>query len=258
MTRFSITFPIIVLLLCATSTHAQQKKPKKKEPPRITMIVPIGALPGTKEKFTIRGLGLDKAKEVKFTDAEGKLKIVSKGKAQVRDNNPKQAGDTQVVVELEIPKNVKGLALKFVVVTPDGKSKAHPLLLPNGLPLVKEKERNDGFDSGQKISVPQIIRAEINNQRDVDVYSFEGKKGQRVEIEVFGRRHGSVIDSMITVYDSRGQQVAFNDDANKETTDSKIVLTVPKTGTYHISIIEANDRGGPTYPYWVVVREAKR
>ncbi|MGF1579063.1 MAG: PPC domain-containing protein [Gemmataceae bacterium] len=258
MNRLSIALAVLLCLTQAATMKAQQKQPKKKQPPKITMILPLGAISGTKEKFTIRGLGLDKTTEVEFVNSEVKVKLLQKGKAQVRDKNPQQAGDTQVVVELDIPKSIEGPVLDFVVITPEGKSQTHRLLLPGSLPMVKEKEKNEGFQTAQKVSVPQIVRGRIDNQRDVDVYSFDGKAGERIQIEVFGQRHGSVMDSMITLFDGNGQQVAFNDDGDDKTTDSKILAILPKTGMYHISLIEANDRGGATYPYWLVVQLAKQ
>src|SRR6185295_4498994 len=80
-----------------------KKKPDKKEQPRVTMAIPLGAAPGTKTKFTLRGLKLDTASKVQFDHAKVEVKVLSKGKASVPDKNPDKVGDTQIEVEITLP-----------------------------------------------------------------------------------------------------------------------------------------------------------
>src|SRR5438093_522946 len=100
-----------------------KKKPEKKATPTIKVIVPLGAAPGVTTQLTIRGLNLDKTKEVKLSASAGTLKIIGKGKAPLPDKNPDQVGDTQVVVELKLEAKVPAEPVTLTVVTPDGESK---------------------------------------------------------------------------------------------------------------------------------------
>src|SRR5438874_1080452 len=108
---------------------AVQKKPEaKKIEPRVIMAIPLGVAPGATTRVTLRGLNLEKVKELKFTEAGVKVKIVSQGKAGVPDKNPEKVGDTQIVVDVTLPPSQKS-AVSFVVVTEQGDTKPHQLLV---------------------------------------------------------------------------------------------------------------------------------
>jgi hypothetical protein len=216
------------------------------------MTIPLGAAPGTTGKFTIRGLKLDIATDVKFDNGDVKAKILNKGKAGVPDKNPEKVGDTQIEVEISLPKDLPGGPLPFVVITPSGEAK-HALLIERDLPIIREKEPNDGFRQAQPITLPVVIEGTIDRPRDVDVYRIEGKAGQRVVFEILAARHGSALDSILTLYDAKGQSLANNDD-QKDTVDSRLEFVLPAAGTYYLSVIDAHDTGGPTHVYWLVGR----
>jgi hypothetical protein len=217
------------------------------------MAIPLGVAPGQTVKLTVRGRVLDKATALRFASDKLQAKILSKGKSEAPDKNPEQAGDSQLVAEVVIPKDFAESQVMFEIDTPEGKTKPHALLVEGKLPVVPNKEPNEGFSSAQAVQVPQVIDGAIERAMDVDVYSFAGKSGQKVVIEVLARRHGSMLDAMLTLYDDRGQQIAFADDL-PDSTDAQLAVTLPRDGTYYLSLIDAHDRGGATYPYRLVIR----
>ena len=81
-------------------------------------------------------------------------------------------------------------------------------------------------------------------------------EGQRIVCEVLAARHGSALDSILTLYNSAGQIVASNDD-HDGTADSRLELALPQTGTYYLSLTDAHDTGGPAHVYRLVIRPAK-
>jgi hypothetical protein len=183
------------LLLAGLPTAAQdQKKTEKKAPPRVVVVVPLGAAPGKATSLTIRGAGLDKATDVKVVG--GKAKIVGKGTAPVPDKNPDKVGDTQVVAEVTLDEKLPAGPITLVVVTPDGDTKPHQLLVEAALPVVAEKEPNEGFKQAQEIQLPVVIEGMIERPKDVDVFRFTGKKGQKVTAEVLAHRYGSPLDAV--------------------------------------------------------------
>ncbi len=230
-----------------------KKKPEKKQPPRVTMVIPLGAAPGKTTKLTVRGLKLDGATGLRFTNAKVTAKVVGKGKAAVPDKNPDQVGDTQVVVEMTLPAGLPGEPLSFVVLTPAGESGPHKLLVETALPVIAEKEPNDGFKQAQPIRVPQVVDGMISRPKDVDVFRFDGRAGQRLVLEVLAARHGSALDSILTLYDAEGREVAGNDDM-PGSVDSRLEVTLPRDGVYYVSLIDAHDQGGPAHVYRLVVR----
>jgi hypothetical protein len=256
MKRFPLLLATLVLALAWTglTTSAQEKKkPEKKAVPRVVVVVPLGAAPGKTTKLTIRGSALDKATEVKVEGGKGTAKIVGKGPAPVPDKNPDKVGDTQVVADVTLEK-VEGASVTLVVVTPDGETKPHPLLVEAQLPVVAEKEPNEGFKQAQEITLPVVVEGMIERAKDVDVFRFRGKKGQKVTAEVLAHRYGSPLDAMLTLYNAAGQQVAFNDDLSPETRDARIEVALPADGEYYLALIDAHDAGGPAHAYRLVVK----
>jgi hypothetical protein len=248
-----------VYLVQAPESAGQEKKkkPDSKGEPRALLAVPLGVRPGATTRVTIRGLRLDAATEVRFPAGQTATKIVSKSKAAPPDKLPPQkVGDTQVVAEVTVAAGVSGELLPFSVVTPAGQTKTHSLLLNGGLPAVAEKEPNDGFRDAQKISLPQVVDGAIGRPRDVDVFAFAGKAGQRVVFEVLAARYGSPLDSVLTLYGPGGSELASNDDSG-DSLDSRLEAALPRDGVYYISIVDAQDHGGPLHVYRLIGRAVK-
>jgi hypothetical protein len=88
---------------------------------------------------------------------------------------------------------------------------------------------------------------------DVDVYQFRGRVGQKVRIEVLAARAGSLLDSTITLYDSRGH-VLFSNDDSELGSDSLLVETLPSDGTYYLSLTDANESGSVVHGYELTVK----
>jgi Bacterial pre-peptidase C-terminal domain len=241
------------LCLCGEVFFARAED--KKDGPKVLVAVPLGVAPGATTKVTVRGLKLDGATEVKFTDAGVTAKVVSKGKATVPNmQEPARVGDTQVEVEVTLPKEFKEAKAEFAVVTPDGETKPHALLVETTLPVVAEKEPNNGFRQAQPLPLPGAVDGMIAQPQDVDTYRIEGKAGQQLVAEVLAARLGSALDSFLTLYDADGQQLASNDD--DAGTDSRIEFTLPKDGVYYLSLLDAHDLGGPAHVYRLVVKTA--
>jgi hypothetical protein len=249
----------VALLLAATfSLPAQEKKPpEKKDAPQVIVAIPLGVPAGKATKVTLRGLKLDTAAEVRFPTTKATAKVVSKGKATVPNmQDAKHVGDTQIEVEVTLPADVAEGTAEFVVVTPGGESAAHKLLVEKTIPVIAEKEGNNGFKQAQPIALPQAVDGVISQNQDVDVFRFEGKAGQRVVVEVLAARYGSALDSFLSLHDAGGRLLATNDDI-EGSVDSRVELTLPKDGVYFATVIDAHDTGGPAHVYRLVVKEKK-
>jgi hypothetical protein len=241
------------LCLCGESVPARQKK-ERKDGPQVIVALPLGVVPGVPTKVTLRGLKLDGATAVRFADPKVTAKVVGKGKASLgKDQQPAQVGDTRVEIEVTVPAGAGPDAGRFAVVTPEGETPAHSLLIETALPVIAEKEPNGGFAQAQPIRLPQVIEGSIQRPQDVDVFRFDGRAGQRVVFEVLAARYGSALDSFLTLYDAGGREVAANDDSDGGT-DSRLEVTLPRDGTYYLSLLDAHDQGGPVHVYRLVAR----
>ena len=250
---------LIVAIAFATSAASQDKKPpEKKDLPKVLYAIPLIAKPGEKQKITLRGKHLAAVKEVKVTGSDAaKVKFLTAKAAGVPNNYPaERIGDSEVEIELELPKDAKPGDVKLTAISPAGDSTAYALLVRDELPVVAEKEPNDGFDQPQPIAVPSAVEATIKGERDVDVYKIEGKKGDKLRIEVQAARYGSPVDAVLTLYDSARTVVDSADDS-AGSSDPVLVVTLPKDGAYLLSVLDANDLGGANFGYRLLVRPEK-
>ena len=255
MSRLSL----LLLFALATSATSQDKKPpEKKDAPKVLYAIPLAAKPGEKQKLALRGKNLAAVKEVKIAGAaDAKVKVLGAKAVAVPNNYPaERIGDSEVEIELELPKGVKPGEVKLTAIGPGGESNAYALLVRDDTPTVAEKEPNDGFDQAQTIAVPAAVEGTIKNEKDVDVFRFEGKKGDKVRIEVQAARFGSPVDAMIVLYDA-GKRVVDSADGTSGNPDPILVVLLPKDGAYYLSVLDAHDLGGTNFGYRLVVRPEK-
>ncbi len=247
----------VLPLAFAARVASQEKKPpeKKGPPPKVLYAVPLVAKPGEKQKLALRGMNLAAVKEVKVSGADlAKVKVLGAKGVGVPNNYPgERVGDSEVEVELELPKDAKPGAVKLTASGPGGESNAYTVLVRDELPTVAEKEDNGGFDTAQVLTRPCAVEGTIKSERDVDVFKFEGKKGDKITIEVQAARFGSPLDGFLTVYDADRKVLASADDVNGSA-DPVLTVALPKDGAYFVSLIDAHDLGGANFAYRLVVK----
>ncbi len=124
------------------------------------------------------------------------------------------------------------------------------------LPECREEESNDAQQDAQRVTLPVIVNGRIDKGGDRDVVCFEGRTGDEVVAEVYARRLGSPLDSVLKLTDATGRQLAFNDDhedkgAGLDThhADAWLCATVPANGTYYLHLGDAQHQGGEEYGY---------
>ncbi|MEO6739715.1 MAG: hypothetical protein ABIP20_05645 [Chthoniobacteraceae bacterium] len=121
---------------------------------------------------------------------------------------------------------------------------------------VLESEPNNSTADTQKITLPVVVNGRIDQPGDIDVFRFEGHAGDEIVAEIFARRLASALDSTLTLTDSSGKQLAFNDDNEDRgaglTThhaDSRLAAKLPADGAYFLQVADAQHAGGPEHSY---------
>lgn len=153
-----------------------------------------------------------------------------------------------------LPKD--GPPLHFVSV-PGQSPEANRLPFAAGtLPECTEREPNDAPTQAQSVTLPCVINGRVDKPGDPDVFRIEGRAGDRLVAEVTARRLGSPLDSLLTLTDSQGRQVAVNDDfedrasgLNTHHADSYLTATLPSDGIYYIRLGDAQRHGDPAHAY---------
>lgn len=249
----------VLVLICVLGVHpwlnSSSAQDKKKSPaPKLAVAMPLVVEPGKKTKVVLRGVSFDDLTELRVHEPKSKGALAGKPKKVGLPNNYplERVGDSEIEIELDVAKDAPGGTLAFSVVGPGGESNAIKVALADETPRVAEKEPNDGLDKPQAIALPAAVEGKIERERDADVYSFTGKMGDRIQIEVLAARLGGPADLHLTVLDADKNILDSCDDANGSA-DPSLTVTLPKDGTYFLSLIESNDLGGAMFPYRLLV-----
>jgi hypothetical protein len=95
-----------------------------------------------------------------------------------------------------------------IVGVPVGKQpvKDKTVVVADGTQIV-ERETNDELSHAKELAFPGGVSGHIGHDGDVDLYRFRGKKGERIIVELYGRRLGSPIDSIVSILDKAGRPI---------------------------------------------------
>ena len=144
---------------------------------------------------------------------------------------------------------------RSLTVSANGLTSNRVVLAAGDLPEITETEPNDTLATAQKIEIPVVINGRIQKSGDSDYFAFTVKQKQQLVVEVQARRLDSPLDSILTVSDSNGVELAENDDTpdNAEPlithhADSRIVRTYAP-GEYVVRIRDVEQKGGNEYAY---------
>jgi hypothetical protein len=123
-------------------------------------------------------------------------------------------------------------------------------------PNTREAEPNDRPAEAQALALPTIVDGRIDRPGDEDTFKIEGQAGAPIVAEVFARRLGSPLDSILTLTDAAGKTIASNDDFEDKGAglmthhaDSRLAATLPTTGTYYLRVADVQHQGGEAYGY---------
>jgi hypothetical protein len=95
----------------------------------------------------------------------------------------------------------------------------------------------------KRLPLPGAVTGALEKAGEVDRYSLELKKGERVSLGLQARRIGSPLDVTLAVLGPDGKEAARSDDA-PDTTDAALELVAPADGTYTLVVSEIGGRSG--------------
>ncbi|MHC5542338.1 PPC domain-containing protein, partial [Singulisphaera rosea] len=145
--------------------------------PYLTDVFPLGIRSGESSTVRVAGLNLGGAEEITMHPP----------------------ADTQVGQILDVPAHGS-----------DGTSPINrrTVVVGDGTQRVESStDANDRPEGAESLGVPGGFSGRIEHDGDVDFLRFDAKKGQRLIVEVFGRRLGSPLDSVIEILDAKGNPV---------------------------------------------------
>lgn len=102
--------------------------------------------------------------------------------------------------------------------------------------------------------LPTVLNGAISSPGEVDAWRITGVKDQTLEFEVRAAALNSRLDSVLSVCDEVGQELATNDDVAKGNADSRLAFKFPADGRYSVRIRDRfTSRSGPQMAYRIYV-----
>ena len=98
------------------------------------------------------------------------------------------------------------------------------------------------------ISLPSQIAGHFAEPNQKHYYEFTARKDDYYYFEVHSQRHGFAVDSVLSVFDGTGKQLATGDDGHF-TKDAKLFFKAPKDGAYTVAVRDLIGRSGDRFQY---------
>lgn len=112
--------------------------------------------------------------------------------------------------------------------------------------------------AGKKLRPPVMISGTIPAPGAEKIFTFQAVKGKKIVAEIFARRLGSPLDSILKIYDPDGREIAVNDDFerpnvgyNMQHVDSFICFTPAKDGVYTVKVADTAETGGRDHQFFL-------
>ena len=99
---------------------------------------------------------------------------------------------------------------------------------------VRPDDHGNDRDNGTLVQVGDVIDGGIGYEGDTDSFLVELNEGQHVEFYV--ESTDGALDPKLTLFLPNGEELASNDDISFENYNSFVGVTVPISGTYHVSV----------------------
>jgi len=120
---------------------------------------------------------------------------------------------------------------------------------PNVLAVTPNNDREHATATEKPL--PLAFNGIIAKKGDAGFFKFKARKNDQLDVNVYARRLRSPLDSVLTIYNATGGQLASNDDSAG--LDSYLRFKVPADGDYYLSVRDQVGRGGADFTYRVEV-----
>ena len=191
--------------------------------PTLGSIIPRGGQRGTELELNFNGYRLADVKEILFYSPGFSL-------VEFKVTNPKHVL-ARVKIAADCRLGVHAMRLRTATGISDMKT-----FFVGSLAEVAEKEPNSDFAAPQKISLNSTVSGIVQSE-DVDYYTFEVKKGQRISAEIEAMRLGStVFDPYIAIMNAARFEIASSDDSALLRQDSTCQVIAPEDGSYYVQV----------------------
>jgi hypothetical protein len=261
--RFAAHFclTLIVALVASMSRQESTLAETKIGFRQITIVEPVAIQRGTSQTMTLRSNFTLNETYATFFDRPGVTMTYAETEPKDAPRSGRGSDGTPFNFEVTASADALPGVRELRVATKQAVSSVSHLIVTD-FPVVREDEKQANNDraSAMPVTLPAAVCGRVERAEDVDFYSFEGKRGQRVTANLYAQRvtegiHGMVVrgpliylmDGLLTLYGPNGQVVAQND--NFIGGDPFISAELPDDGTYSIEVRDSRYAGSGRYVY---------
>jgi len=217
----------------------------QRHPMEIGTIYPLGGSAGTTTRVTITGLSLRGASALVFSTPSVTAKIVPPDPAALPAQTPDSDGNPPVLVDITAPKDCVPGIYSFRIVSPSGVSDARKWIVGWNTPQIEAPKVADA--PVQTVELPTAVNGHILEAGDRATFGFDLSAGETFVALVLAAAADSPLDSLLTLRDATGREVASNDD--EIGSDSLLRFVPPKNGHYTLTLSSSVGAGGANYSY---------
>lgn len=204
--------------------------------PTLVAVSPGAIAPGTTAELVLEGRGLGEPLAI-WSSLPGTLELLPPDGADPASSRRR--------VRVTLPADAAPGVVGLVVATPEGIT--DPLLfMVDSLPSVADDGENRTPARPQAVTPPVAVDG-VGDGSSCDHYSFHGRAGERIAIEVYAARLGQAFDPVVRLLDAAGRELAWADDDAAAGADCRLSCTLPATGTYLVELRDNEFRAGGRY-----------
>lgn len=205
--------------------------------PTLTTIQPRGVQAGGEHTLKFIGARLGDAEQIFLYDSG----VTVLGIEKVEKNN------NQIIVKIKVDPNCRIGEHVAQVRTKNGISDFRSFFVGR-LEQVVEVEPNNEISESQSIKKNVTVTGVVKTE-DIDYFRIEGKKGERISVEVEALRLGFLFDPAISLLDKNRFELAVSDDTPLTKQDAFFSVLLPEDGEYYIAIRESSFVGNNSSHY---------
>lgn len=201
--------------------------------PRLSIITPRGVQRGAEHELTFSGSNLGDIQEVFFYD-QGFEVLEVKGEGNAAKVKVRLKADCRLGEHVAQVRTASGIS-------------DYRTLYVEDLPAIDEVEPNSEFTTPQAIELNRVVNGSIGSE-DVDYFSINAKKGQRISVEIVAMRLSSAMfDPYVAILDEKRFELDSSDDTALALQDGFASIVAPADGKYYIEVRESAYAAGNSY-----------
>ena len=238
MSRFFASKRSLAIAICMAWLLAAGQTARGQVPPVLTTLFPAGGRIGESVEVTVTGSNLETLESLECSLPDFECLRLDANRFR-----------------LSIPERAQPGIYDVWAVGKNGLSSPRSFMVGR-LPEVIELESKEPKPQGISLAPGCAINGVVGAAGDEDVFSFEGKKGQRIVVECWADRIDARLRPVLEVVDSANRRIAVN--RGFYGTDPLIDFRVPEDGTYRARLRDLISSGGPEHYYRLEVDTGPR